>query len=167
MARKIPQETRKEINRLYDEGLRPSEIARQTGVSYASVYGMTKVRQRENPETVKQFASLGELQYYNARQRENPETGKQFASRGEYEAYQARQRSKKSRNKELSYLIKKRLKWIGVNQSWLAKKMDVSREAVRLYVAGRSIPKGENLRKLLDSLEIRKLPKCLDDLVED
>ena len=50
MPKRIPEETRKEIGRLYDNGrgISPAEIARQTGVSYASVYGMTKARQRMN-----------------------------------------------------------------------------------------------------------------------
>ena len=239
MPKRIPDEVRDEINRLYDagRGMSPKEIARRIGVPYSSVYGMTRARQRTNPETGKPFESrgeyaayqarqrtnpktgkpfesLGEYAAYQARQRTNPETGKPFESRGEYEAYQARQRtnpetgkpfesrgelqayqarqrtnpetgkpfeslgelqayqarqrSKKERNRELSDFVKKRLKWMGLNQSWLAEEMDVSREAVRLYVTGKSIPRGENLRKLLLALDVRRstrLPKSLEDLV--
>ncbi|MEK6922191.1 MAG: hypothetical protein AABX08_00135 [Nanoarchaeota archaeon] len=40
MPKRIPQEVRKEIRRLYDDGrgMSPMEIARLTGASYSSVY---------------------------------------------------------------------------------------------------------------------------------
>jgi len=49
MPKRIPEETREEISRLYDNGrgLSPAEIARQIGVSYASVYGMRRKLDRE------------------------------------------------------------------------------------------------------------------------
>ena len=61
MTKRIPDESRKEIIRLYDNGsgLTPAEIARQTGVSYSSVYGLTRVRQRDNPETGQPETSNG------------------------------------------------------------------------------------------------------------
>jgi len=107
MPKRIPEETREEISRLYDNsnGLSPAEIARQTGFSYALVYRMTRVRQRVNPDTGKQFKSLVELQDYQARQRVNPDTGKQFKSSTEYNNYQARQiiikLGKEKREKEI------------------------------------------------------------------
>ena len=53
MAKRIPEETRVEIIRLYDQGrgLSSAKIARQTKVSYSSVYGLTRARQKINPET--------------------------------------------------------------------------------------------------------------------
>ncbi len=84
MPRRIPEEEREEISRLYDQGLRPSEIARQTGVSYASVYGMTKARQRINPDTGEKFKSGTEYEYHLAKQRINPETEKPFESKMTY-----------------------------------------------------------------------------------
>ena len=193
MPRRIPKETREEINRLYNEGLKLSEIARQTGVSCGSVYGMTRARQRTNPETGKPFESLGEYvefrarqrtnpetgkpfeslgeyEGYQARHRTNPETGKPFESRGKYEGYQARHRTKKEVNRELSDFVRRRLKWMGLNQSWLAKQMGVSRQAVSLYLQGKSIPHDKNLRRLLSALDITKLtnlPKSLEDLVDE
>ncbi|MEK6830918.1 MAG: helix-turn-helix domain-containing protein, partial [Nanoarchaeota archaeon] len=94
MSKKIPEEKKEEIIRLYDKGngMSLKEIAQQIGVSYPSVYGLTKLKKRINPETKKQFESLYELQDYQARQRINPETKKQFESRSEYDDYQARQR---------------------------------------------------------------------------
>jgi len=100
---KLSQETRQEIQRLYNEGLRPIEIARQTGVAYHTVYAQTrltdKLRQRVNPETNKPFESKGEYEAYQARQRINPETNKPFESQTELQSYQARQRVNPETNK--------------------------------------------------------------------
>ena len=145
MPKRIPQETREEIQRLYDDGrgISSAKIARQTGVSYASVYGMTKVRQRINPET-----------------------GEQFKSQTEYLEYLVRQRKERKRNRELSDLVKTRLRKLGKTQSWLAQQLGVSKQAVNSYANSVSISQGENLNKLFVALEISDKPKSLDDLVE-
>jgi len=52
------------------------------------------------------------------------------------------------------------------NRSWLAQKIGVSRQAVNLYTYGVSIPRGDNLNKLLVALEIKDRPKSLDDFFE-
>ena len=168
MPKRIPEEAREEISRLYDDGrgASPAEIARQVGVSYASVYGMTRARQRVNPETGEKYKSQTEYKDYQARQRVNPETGEQFKSRTEYEKNLARQRKERRGNIELSDLIKTRLKELGKTQSWLAQQMGVSRQRVSHYANGVSIPQGEKLDKLLVALEIRDKPKSLDNLVE-
>lgn len=44
-----------------------TEIVRQTGVSYPSVYGLTRI----NPETGQRFESLTQYGKYTARQRAN------------------------------------------------------------------------------------------------
>lgn len=132
MSKRIPDEIRQEISRLYNngKGLSPTEIARQTGVSYFSVYGMTRARQRINPDTGNPFESLTQYHEHLARQRINPDTGKKFKSLSERQDYLARQRINK--NKELSDLISSRLKELGQNQSWLAEQLGVSRQAVSL-----------------------------------
>ncbi len=216
MSKRIPEEKKKEVQRLYEKGISMKDIAGRTGISYYSVYGLTRLRQRTNPETKKPYRSRGEYDDYQARQRTNPETDKSYRSKSEYDDYlarqrtnpetdmlfeslreyldfrarqrtnpetnrpfkssrelrdyNARQRSQKERNRELSDFVKRRLKWIGLNQNWLAEKIGVSRQAVSLYVAGKSIPKGENLRNLLLALDIKKstkLPKSLKNLVNE
>src|SRR3989344_3468177 len=94
MPKKIPPETKEEIIRLYDNGrgLNPLEIVRQTGVSYSSVYGLTRARQRINPETGQPFESLSQYEEYRARQRINPETRQLFESKSQYDEYRARQK---------------------------------------------------------------------------
>src|SRR3989344_2138776 len=167
MSRRITDEQGEEARRLYDTGLKPSEIAMQTGISYSSVYGLTKVRQRVNPETGEKFKSYGDYQDYLARQRVNPETEEKFKSYGDNQDYLARQRV--NQNKEQSDLIRGRLEEMGKNQSWLAEQLGVSKQAVSLYIQGKSKPRGERLDKLLRVLNInnREKPKTIDDLVEE
>ncbi|MFC1742001.1 hypothetical protein ACFL3V_05690 [Nanoarchaeota archaeon] len=92
MPKRIPKETKEEIMRLRHDGLSRSKITRQTGVSYYSVYCMTRDRQRINPETGRPFESQSQLRDYQVRQNINPETDRPFESRSQYEKYLARQR---------------------------------------------------------------------------
>ena len=167
MPRRIPDETRKEIIRLYDNGsgLSPAEIARQTDISYSSVYGLTRARQRVNPETGQPFESQSQYQEYTTRQRVNPETGQPFESQSQYQEYTTRQRVNRPQNQGLSDLIKRRLKELGKNQSWLAEEIGVTRQAVSLYVKGRTTPTNDLLQKLYSSLDVTY--ETLDDLLED
>ena len=167
MPKRISNETKEEIMKLYDHGsgLSPIEIARQTGVSYPSVYGLTRVRQRVNPETGQPFESLSQYQDYNARQRVNPETGQPFESRSQYQDYRERQKVNRPENQRLGGLIRRRLKNLGKNQSWLAEEIGVTRQSVSLYVKGRSVPKDDLLQKLYSSLDVQY--GILDDLLED
>jgi len=165
MLRKISDETKKLMEKLYAQDLPISEIARRANVSYPTAYGYTKLRQRINPETGQPFESRSQYQEYTARQRINPETGQPFESLSQYEEYTARQRVNQPENQGLSNLIKKRLKELGKNQSWLARELGVTRQAVSLYVQGRSVPREELLEKLYSSLDVPY--KTLDDLLED
>ena len=76
-----------------------------------------------------------------------------------------RQRVNKPENQELSNLIRRRLKEIGKNESWLAEEIGVTRQAVSLYVRGRSIPTDGLLQKLYSSLDVSY--ETLDGLLED
>ena len=126
MVKILPKETREEIIRLYDNGsgLTPAEIARQTGVSYSSVYGLTRTKE------------------------------KGFASRTEYQEHLAKERQQRPENQGLSKLIKTRLKELGKNQSWLAGEIGITKQAVSLYVQGMSVPTDDLLEQLFSSLEV-------------
>ena len=144
MPRRIPDETKEKIIRLYDNGsgLSPAEIAKQTDISYSSVYGLTRAKQRVNPET-----------------------GQPFESRSQYQEYTTKQRVNRPENQGLSELITRRLKELGKNQSWLAEEIGVTRQAVSLYVKGRTTPTNDLLQKLYSSLDVTY--ETLDDLLED
>ena len=166
MAKRIPEETIGKIIRLYDNGngLSLIEISRQTKVSYLSVYGLTRVRQRVNPETGEPFESLSQYQEHIARQRVNPETGNLFESSNQYHKYTAKQRIDRPKNQGLSDLIKERLKQLRKNQSWLATEMGITKQAVSLYVKRRSFPTNDLLQQLYSSLEVSY--QTLDDVLE-
>lgn len=130
-----------------------ADIARQVGVSSSSVYGLTRAHQRG-------FASDYKYQEYLAQQNG-------FASRYEYVEHLSQQRSKRKRNRQLRGLVRKRLREIGKNQSWLAEELGVSRQAVSLYVQGKSIPRGKTLGRLLDIIcSDDATRRSLDDTVE-
>src|SRR3989339_1839 len=139
----------------------------ETGKLFASEneYNDYLIRQRTNPETGKLFASQNEYNDYHIRQRTNPKTRKLFESRTEYNDYHERQRTSRPENQELSDLIKKRLKELGRNQSWLAEEIEVTKQRVSQYVQGKSFPKEDVLQKLYSSLEVPY--KTLEDFLDD
>ena len=167
MAKRLSAEIKEKITLLYDNGngLDISKIAQQIGVSYQAIYSLTRIKQRTNPETGKLFESLTEYDDYHIRQRTNPKTRKLFASRTEYNDYHERQRTSRPENQELSDLIKKRLKELGRNQSWLAEEIEVTKQRVSQYVQGKSFPKEDVLQKLYSSLEVPY--KTLEDFLDD
>ena len=76
---------------------------------------------------------------------------------------------KRKKNKILSELIIKRLDELDKNQSWLAEKLGVTRQAVSYYTQGIIVPKEDILNKLLSILNSGKKNKikCLEDLLEE
>src|SRR3989344_5959566 len=169
----IRQRTNPETGKLfaseneYNDYLIRQRTNPETGKLFASQneYNDYHIRQRTNPETGKLFESLTEYNDYHSRQRTNPETGKLFASRTEYNDYHERQRTSRPENQELSDLIKKRLKELGRNQSWLAEEIEVTKQRVSQYVQGKSFPKEDVLQKLYSSLEVPY--KTLEDFLDD
>jgi len=121
-------------------------------------------RRRVNPKTGEPFSSRTEYEDYLARQRVNPETEQPFESLNQYQEYTARQRVNRPENQGLSDLIKRRLKELKKNQSWLSREIGVSREVVSKYVQGKHIPNNGVLERLFSALEVPY--KTLDDLLE-
>src|SRR3972149_2332473 len=134
MAKRIPEETKEEIHRLYANNLRLQEIAKRTGVPYNSVYNITVSDRMINPETGKYFDSYREYMGYLVRQRINPETGEHFTSEPEYRSYMVMRRRRKKRNIKSGKLIKNGLKKIEKDSKWLAEQLGISRQAVSNYI---------------------------------
>src|SRR3989339_820914 len=170
---RIKQRTNPETGKLfesrneYNDYLIRQRTNPETGKLFESLteYNDYHSRQRTNPETGKLFESLTEYNDYHIRQRTNPKTRKLFASRTEYNDYHERQRTSRPENQELSDLIKKRLKELGRNQSWLAEEIEVTKQRVSQYVQGKSFPKEDVLQKLYSSLEVPY--KTLEDFLDD
>ena len=164
MPKKIPYVTKRLMEELYAQGLPIAEIATRADVSYPTAHGYTILRQRVDPETEQPFKSRSQLMGYLARQRVNPETEQPFESLNQYQEYTARQRVNRPENQGLSDLIKRRLKELKKNQSWLSREIGVSREVVSKYVQGKHIPNNGVLERLFSALEVPY--KTLDDLLE-
>lgn len=48
----------------------------------------------------------------------------------------------------------------------MPEQIGVTRQAVSLYILGKNIPQNENLGALFSALEIKRIPKSLDELIE-
>jgi len=150
MPKRISEEIINLIERLYRDNVSYTEIAKTAGVSIGTVYSYTKIRERG-------FKSSSDYREYLARERG-------FKSLSEYQEHLARERMNLPKNKKLSKLLKKKLKELGKNQSWLGEQIDVSRQMVSFYVAGKSIPNEVSLIKILTALKIDS--HTLEDLLE-
>ncbi len=79
-----------------------------------------------------------------------------FASNSEYRKEGSRRRQSNPSNQVLGALINRRLEELGENQSWLARRIGLSRESVSLYALGKVLPKDdETLRRIVFALGLR------------
>ena len=138
---------------MYQEDRTISQVARSLRVSYTSAWSLTEGRKQG-------FKNRSEYQ-------EDLAVRKGFKNRSEYLEDLAEDRKKLKPNKDLSCLIKSRLKELGKNQSWLANELGVTRQAVSLYAHGKIIPNYKILNLVFSALEVSKKPKSLDNLVEE
>ena len=120
------------------------------------------VRQRINPETGNNYRSMNEYNDYQARQRINPKTGRKYASLREYDEYLAEKRKKT--NKKFSRFLLNRIEKLEKNQSWLAKKIKVTKATTSFYIQGKITPSDDLLKKMSVSLKVNY--KTLEDLIE-
>jgi len=125
--------------------------AKEKGFASYSAYRKHLVKQRG-------FASHSAYQKHLIKQRG-------FASYKEYNEHLAKQRKERPENRGLSALIKRRLKELGKNQSWLSKQIGVPGESVSKYVQGKYIPNDRVLERLYSTLEVPY--QTLDDLLEE
>ena len=116
--------------------MKPAAIARQTGVSYGSVYGLTRAAERG-------FESRTDYETDLARKRG-------FESYYDYTEHLAAERTARIENRIVVDLVRRSVAKFGKNQSWLARELGVSRQTVSLYAHGKSVPREERLAKLLD-----------------
>ncbi len=119
MTSKIPEETRQLIERLFTQGVLVAEIARRVHISYPTVYGYTRAKQRgfasrtkyeEHLAQQRGFASLNEYKKHQAQQRG-------FASLTEYEEHLVQQRGFASINEYREHLAQQR-DFASLNEYW-------------------------------------------------
>ena len=79
-----------------------------------------------------------------------------FASNAEYRKEGSRRRQSNPRNQVLSAIINRRLEELGENQSWLARRIGLSRQSVSLYALGKVLPKDDGtLRRIVFALGLK------------
>ncbi len=79
-----------------------------------------------------------------------------FASNAEYRKEGSRRRQSNPRNQVLSAMINRRLDELGENQSWLARRIGLSRQSVSLYALGKVLPKDDGtLRRIVCALGLK------------
>ena len=139
MQTRISKKIKKLILKLSKKGISKPKIAKQTRVSYTTVYGLTSIIK-------KGFKSYHEYNKYLAE--------KKGLTLSEYQEGLAKARQKKPINRELSDLIKERLKELGKTRIQLAEEIEISRVSVDNYAKGRSIPNEKNLEKLFNALDL-------------
>jgi len=175
---KLSESRIKSLRKQRAKGISVIEIAKKENLTYNQVYYHTGLLDLALSQG---YASQREYVNYQTRQKINPETGKEYASRSEYDEYLAKRRGFKSRreyreylakikqnkkqNKELSDLIRKKLKKTGKDQKDLAEEIGVSRQMVSIYLQGKSIPKNDILKKLSKAIEVPY--KILEDILEE
>lgn len=108
MPDRIPEETKQEIRELYKQGNTPYYIAKVTGVSYSSVYGLTAATKRGFKSFTDYlrfiykrngFESLGEYADYLARQ-------KGFKSYSQYRLHQLKEQGFPTRRAYYDFIAK-------------------------------------------------------------
>ena len=182
MSKRLSESRIKSLQKQWRTGYSVPDIARKENLAPQKVYYHTSlpdhvlslgytsrkdhredlVRQRINPETGNNYRSMSEYNNYQARQRINPETGKKYASLREYDEYLAEKRKKI--NKKFSRFLINRLEELEKNQSWLAKKIKVTRAATSFYIQGKITPSDDLLNKMSVSLKVNY--KTLEDLIK-
>ncbi len=169
MSKKLKEEKKTEISNLYKQGLSIEKIAMKTNVPASSVYELTRLKERGFDSYSKYNQYRIKLNGYNSCGEYEEELArlKGFESKTKYFKYLAEKRAKRRKNVSFSIFLKKALKDLNKNQSWLAKQLGVSDQLMSIYVHGRSIPNQEKFEKLVSILvpnsELR--PKGVDDLV--
>src|SRR3989338_2814277 len=153
MQRKIQDRQRERAWEMYETGDSITDIAKSINISYTSAWGLTEGRRQG-------FKNLNEYMEHLA-------VKKGFKNLSKYREHLAVKRSQRHTNKELSDLIKYSLKKLGKNQTWLAEQIGVTRQTVSSYIHGKNIPLEETLSLLFSTLEIKRKPKSLDELVEE
>jgi len=148
MANRLPQEKIDLIESFYAEGYSQKEIAAKTGVSKSAVYNHTLLRER--------FDSVSEYREELARR-------KRFKSALRYENDLAEKRQQNPLYKRVGKLIKTGVRKKQKSQSWLAKRVGVTRQVMSSYARARTLPPNKVFRKICSALELPY--KTLDDLL--
>ena len=184
MAR-IPGVVKERIMLLYESGMKVSDISKETGVNYQTVYAQTKMvdelkekgynsytEYRNDLAKKKGYNSyteyrndLAKKQGYNSYTEYRKDLVKKqgYNSRTEYEKDLAEKRADNVKNKTLALLITGRLSDMGKSQKWLAEEIGVSRQMIFNYCHGLNLPSKEKAQEIANLLGLSY--RTIDDLI--
>lgn len=181
MARKTAPDVIARMQEMYDKNVPVPEIARALGVSYRTAYGYTAGRKKGHASTYDYQKAVAGRQghatihgYQTEKVRARYGIGlrdhlealakeRGFASDAKYRGHLASERQQRPEYQCFATLVEGRLKSLRLTQEWLAKQLEVTPQSVNGYVQGKTMPKGERKRKLLDILGIEL--QELEDIV--
>jgi predicted DNA-binding protein YlxM (UPF0122 family) len=163
----IPLKKIKQMEKLFSKGLSVADIANKLNVPYSIVYYYTRVKQRGFSSLFdyqtylaqrRGFKTNYEYKAYLANKKKSVNNGKKqrlklspnyvekasirkrFSSKTEYEYFMMKRRKSQLINKELSLLLRRKLKELGKRPGWLAEQLGVGKIAVYDYMSGRTKP---------------------------
>ena len=144
MQKKITEETKVSIKQYYNQGLSLAEVARRTKVPRTTVYNYTRGLEKAQ--------SLGYDTYTAYRNHVIREKG--YASWRAYMRGLESQHQQQQLYQESARMIMQALRRMNKTQKWLAEQLRVNKNAVTLYVQGKTLPNKEHRKKLCDVLQL-------------
>jgi predicted transcriptional regulator len=177
MVQKVTPENREFAKMLFeDEGLSRGEIASILECSEPTAWFLTsdktqgfksyrayiesniKKRGARNLEEYRESIALekgfNSVEEYLLELRRKREENKEIRGIPKYRELLREKRARQEKNINFSRFLKSRLEFMGKNQSWLARELNVSRETVSAYVHGEIMPSKERLYTLCDVLGV-------------
>ena len=183
MSRKISEETKNKIYQLHEQGISRTEIAKQIQLPYSTVQVMIKLRafgldsiKEYHKHLIQQRGFKNQSEYQEdlakrngfesySKYREYSVQKRGFKNLTAYKNSLNQKRSERKSNKELSNLIKNRLKYLEKSQNQFAKEIGKTRQAVSLYIHGKILPSRKIREKISRALEVNSnsLEEILDE----
>lgn len=152
MRKKIPKATIRRVQALARKNYAPQVIAEATGISVTAVCFYTSPRYKKFESLVAYHEHLAEL--------------KGYASRTAYQKEADEERSQRKKYQEVSRLVRAILRSHKENQSWLARYLGLSRQAVTFYAQGKRMP-AEEIYQKLRGLQKQIPSSSLEEKVEE
>ena len=152
MRKKTSPSTIKRVQALARKNYAPQAIAEATGVSVTAVRFYTSPRYEKFESLVAYHGHLAELNGY--------------PSRSAYQKEADAERSQRKKYHEVSRLVHAILRRHKENQSWLARYLGLSRQAVTFYAQGKRMP-AEEIYQKLRSLQKQIPSSTLEEKVDE
>ena len=178
----LQKETIEKMRLLYKKNLSTKKISERLKIPYSTVYVHTRVFSGEFNSPNEYHEHLAKQRGYKSfneyRKQWVEEKGfnslskyieyqvkkKGFETLSKYTEHLTKKKQEKEEYKKLKRILQENLKERG-RQSWLANQVNITSQAVSLYLQGKAIPKEKLLRNIFHVLNLPY--KTLEDLLEN